>query len=54
MLNSDSRSNISVTTGRWVTLRKVSGVTNSCADLVITTSTRTPSCVSLLASSTAL
>ena len=42
MLDSDSTSKSRVTTGLWVKLRNVSGVTNSRALPVITTSTSAP------------
>ena len=52
--SSDSGSKMSVTTGRCVMARNVSGVTNRAAPLVKATLTRAPACVSLLARSTAL
>ncbi|MBA7656637.1 hypothetical protein ES703_64564 [subsurface metagenome] len=53
-LNSEASSNISVTTGRLVMLRRVSGAMNLVADSVITTSTLAPAWVNLLARSAAL
>ncbi len=53
-LNSEASSNISVTTGRPVMLRSVRGVTNFAAESVMTTSTRAPAWVNLLARSAAL
>ena len=50
----ESGSNRSVSTGRWVMLRKVSGVTNRVAEYVMSTSTFAPPWVSLLARSAAL
>ncbi|MBA7670284.1 hypothetical protein ES703_78429 [subsurface metagenome] len=47
-------SNISVTTGLPVRLRRVSGATNSVADSVMITSTLAPAWVNLLAMSAAL
>ena len=54
ILNSEAKSNISVTTGRRVMLRSVSGVMNLVAASVITTSTLAPSPVNLVAISAAL
>ena len=51
---SESASKASVTTGRWVRLRKASGVTNCVAPRLIMVSTNAPACVSLLARSRAL
>ena len=54
MASGEPGSNRSVSTGRWVTLRKVRGVTNRVAEYVMSTSTAAPPCVSLLARSAAL
>ena len=53
-LVSESASNRSRTTVRWVRLLKVSGVTNSVAERVMITSTSAPAWVSLLARSAPL
>ena len=52
--NSDCMSNMSVTTGRWVRLRKARGVTNLAASVVRMTSTSAPCWASLLVRSRAL